>query len=186
RDVAAGAQDADVLRQGPDPVAEHLELLALALEAVAALLPDAARMELDDPVDAVVLARRADGLDEPRLLVREEVDAAEEHVRVPEDVGEEDGDLPARPEPELAADLVRRVRARPAVVAPREPPAALVAQPELLVELGVAPGRPLERAHALPGLVRERARVHALRLLRVALEDEPVVLERVHPLDDVQ
>src|SRR5439155_22472592 len=40
--------------------------------------------------------------------------------------------------------------------------------------------------NALPRLVRERARMQALRLLGVALEHEPVVLEGVHPLDRVQ
>src|SRR5439155_20010119 len=141
---------------------------------------------LDDPVQAVVRTRGTHRLDEPPLLVGEEVDAAEEHVRVPGHVREEHGSPARRVEPELGRDLVARELARPAVVAPRQAPAAAVAKPELLLQLGLALLRPLELPNALPRLVRERARMQALRLLGVALEHEPVVLEGVHPLDRVQ
>ena len=75
-----------------DRFANRRLLVAGRLDPFALELPDVRRVELDDPVDVRVRGGGADRLDEPLLLVGEEI-LAVEHVRVPEDVGVEDGGL---------------------------------------------------------------------------------------------
>ena len=173
-------------RQLADVLADRDVLVELADDAVAPSLPDVRRVQLDDPVDAVVRRRGLDRLDEPLLLVGEQV-APEEHVRVPEHVREDDGRLARGVEAERALDLLAWDAARPTLVPARQERRVLVVAPgELLLELGVALGRPLELPHALPRRVGERARMDRLRLLGVALEHGRVVLEAADELDHVE
>ena len=129
--------------------------------------------------------RAADRLDQPLLLVLEEVVAVEE-VGVPEDVREEDGVRLRRIEPELGRQLVPAAAARVLVQPPAEQVDGAVPNLELFLELSFHRRRPRPRLDFLPGRSAERARMDPARPGRVALEDECIVGVAADELDDVQ
>ena len=100
-----------------DALPDRALLVQLARQPLAPELPDVGGMKLDDPVDAWVLRRCTHRLDEPLLLVGKQV-LPVEHVRVPEDVREDDRGLLLRVEAEPLQQL--RLLVCPALEPARE------------------------------------------------------------------
>src|SRR5207253_4957465 len=124
-----------------DRLADHRELGRLGPHALLLELPEERRVELHEPLHPVVLGGEAERLLEPAALVGEDV-AAVEHRRVPEDVGEEDGDLAAGVEAELAPQPLRPAPARAVPGVAGHEPLALLAPGELRLERPLALLRP--------------------------------------------
>src|SRR5207248_3676852 len=101
-DVVVRSDEANVRRELPQRLADHLEPSRLAARAVKPELPEEGRVKLEEPLDLRSRCCELQRLLEPAPLIGVDIAAVEEGC-IPEDMGEHGGDLAVRIEPEVAA-----------------------------------------------------------------------------------